>query len=538
MCGPNLGSTIPFRKVFISCTTHDLGRYRQNAAEVIKELNEEFQGKFQLVVVTMDNHVPSGDQKSAVEASMDMVRGAHWFVLIVAWYYGLVPPDRKQSVTEREYWCARDRCRSRFVFIAGEDTDDGLHRYARKEKKREPDLHEWRDNSPDSRVQAFKDVLRGHGEFQLFTDIEHFRRLLRDALKRKIDEELTQIGLGEVARDRELLLLILSQRMRIECCINEMEVLARFKRVHDHLHKIRQKGICRWRNELLGLWRQGPIDRDSENTFLDILLDIRQERLLALVERDGLSRIERDSQSPDRPFTDGLQKVLNFDLPDRQSIVSMDRKGFERKVDLFARLVQRVFSAAAFAMERQLDVLRKGYTELLKELSDARADQSLSSSQDEVLNDRLQAIEKAYNGLSEVLRCHSRWQQFHDDLERLDLETEDGRFMELELDWDSYRDSIRELLKAAEAEHMYSGYRFTQKAGRLRSFFSEEWDGAKKRKERSDNYDAMRQAFDCLFFEVDTQTLTYVNHCDERVKCYKDLLQDLEMRFRADRHHL
>ena len=522
------------KKVFISSTTSDLQEYRRKAARVIHRLNDEFSGRFQLVERTMDNQGQSGERRTAVEVSTRYVKDSDWVILIVAWNYGFVPSGGEMSVTEWEYRFAREKCDPKkpcFVFIAGEDAD-ARSPYECKDKNQEVDLHAWREfdgtrdesrqrwSENQQKLKKFKEELRlGRNkegfEFELFTDMKDFLDRLHRTLKQRIEAELTETAIKDIAKDRDLLILLLEQRTHIERCIEEMEMLARLKRVHDHLHKIRQHGISRWRKEILNLWKNGQLDGEPKEIYLETRGDILSERALIDLGRD-LHPVH------DGQLADELQYVLVFELQTRQSIAAMNREEFEQEVDFFAGLAQKAFTAANAAMKGQLDELRDGYDLLLRGLSNARRDHSLSSEQDRVLNERLDALDSQFHGLRDVLDRHGRWQDFHDKCYELDLQQEGTRLKDLKFSWDTYQRKLCQLLKDAQAEPFaIKADLLNDGANSIRAFFSGKWDASK---EISDSYASMREAFDRLFFELDTQTLTYVNHCEERVEHYKTLL--------------
>jgi len=188
---------IPMRKVFVSCTTADLWQYREEAMQVINELNDEYEERFHLGKATMDTKLQTGRGETPVNVSTNWVSQSDWIVLIVAWNYGSVPKGQEYSVTECEYQQAKKESKDCFVFIAGE-TNDSV-RYARKDEGREKvDLVDWhilpKEESKQKewlekqkKLEEFKKHLR-ESHCTLFSDLEDFCKKLKDTLKSNISE--------------------------------------------------------------------------------------------------------------------------------------------------------------------------------------------------------------------------------------------------------------------------------------------------------------------------------------------------------------
>ena len=68
-------------------------------------------------------------------------------------------------------------------------------------------------------------------------------------------------------------------------------------------------------------------------------------------------------------------------------MASLARMEFERKVNDFARSVQKAFWEADRAMRCCMDTLEKQYIALIKELSEARKEKALIAAQDRLLDE-------------------------------------------------------------------------------------------------------------------------------------------------------
>lgn len=93
-------------KVMISSTRADLMQYREVASDVIKEVAEEREETVQLIEVSMEKEIQSGDREFAVAVSKKWVEKADWVVLIVGWNYGTISTEDGAdglSVTAWEY---------------------------------------------------------------------------------------------------------------------------------------------------------------------------------------------------------------------------------------------------------------------------------------------------------------------------------------------------------------------------------------------------------------------------------------------------
>jgi hypothetical protein len=308
--------------------------------------------------------------------------------------------------------------------------------------------------------------------------------------------------------------------------IAEIKKLATLKRIHDQLHRIRQFGICRWRDEVLNLWEQGAIDGEAKEVFWEVLSDVREGIGALKVLRTDLPR------DPSIPLDERLQTALAFELPTRERMANMARTDFERKLHDFARSVQKAFSTADQAMRRRMDTLRKQYTALIKGLSDARKSQALSAQQDQVLNEGLDQVAKALDETEEVLNRHCRWQNIHNALEDLDLCSQDDFRGELDDFLKSNRDEICKLLgEVGTVLECINTEVLTSKTNAIKELVCVKPDQLGDRATTA--YTSMRKAYDDLFFDLDIAALAFVNQSDAQAKTYEERLQELERQVRS-----
>ena len=188
------------RNIFISSTTRDLNQYRQEAGEVIEQLNQDFKGRFLLNCDTMHTKVQDGERKTAVEVSRGWIRKADWVVLIVGWNYGFVPPNQKISVTEWEYIEATEQSKKCFVFVSGDPDKDGDRGYYPKREREPVPLSKWTtkdevDRNPkgwESVCRFRKELISNQGK--LFPHIDEFRNELKRTLREAVIDALTGVG--------------------------------------------------------------------------------------------------------------------------------------------------------------------------------------------------------------------------------------------------------------------------------------------------------------------------------------------------------
>ncbi|MCI0418987.1 MAG: DUF4062 domain-containing protein, partial [Acidobacteria bacterium] len=510
----------------------DLWEYRKAAYDVVNGLSAEYQGKFQLVPVTMGTEGQSGERVPAIDECINWVKESHWIVLIVAWNYGHVGQDGR-SVTECEYRYATESCKppkTCFVYIAG-DFDDGERAYI-------PDKHTvnlafWKERDKVSdidweRVVAFRNHLRDGRRFELFANLQDFKELLRNSLKRRIDRELQP-----QPRDPVFLTLLLKLKGKVALCIQTIRLLTNLKRMHDRLHKIRQLGVRRWREEVLTQWREGPLTSAAHacQTFVKGLREVEKHE-------EGLSVLLLGVSAEVPKVKEKIEKVMEItpvivhisgvdptDFSDASIKARSTPDEFEKAVDLYAGRVESAFSTANGEMLRRARELRKHYDDLQSGLSLARKQQGLTEEQDRRVGDEIELVRERFEELQTALSRHDEWQKCHERLERMDtskatqlFEDDLERFLDRLEDVSELLDDLRSSIEMSEKSDEWS-----------RKIDLVQNHSKRLKEERGEMaYDAMRKAFDDVFFDVDIATLSRVEAAERRVTDLDRALIDFE----------
>jgi hypothetical protein len=528
------------RRVFVSSTTIDLAQYRQEAEQIIDELRAEYQGRFHVEPRTMDSEGQTGEREPAEESSMQWVNTSDWIVLIVAWNYGYVAPGQELSVTELEYRHSQEGCQPRkkcFVYLAGE-VNDGEKAYQRLSPDREKiDLARWlvpgqvqMPAEHREKLKRFKDDLR-RKRYEIFSNLDDFRSLLKRSLKKRIEHELHPYDVERIIHDGRLLQVLRGLERPIRSCIEEVKLLATLKRIHDRLHKIRQFGIRRWREEVLTQWHEGRLSSEAQATFYRGLATVnlfRGELTSFLLQLPG------EPVMPAVTPKDQVQRVLQsrFDTEDGAEDLS-DRIAFEKATDLFSSRVQTAFSAINSAMLERAGVLRCCYEDLLHSLVMFQEPAMVREDKARLNRDR-EALKERHDGLQSVLSRHNYWQQMHDKLEQLDNCRGSSYFSR---DLEGFLDNCQAmicLLADADDLSLASGHmeRWQDKIGAVRRYLK-----AVNRYRDEPSYDRMRKAFDELFYDVDIETLSSVEASERSASDFEmeleELLSQVHARFPA-----
>lgn len=500
------GRTIPSRTVFLSSTTSDLASYRKVAHEVIDEINAEFIGRFSLTGSSMLSEPQSGERQTAVKVSRDWVAAADWLVLIVAWNYGFVPPGAKCSVTEWEYREAVENSKPPkkcFVFLAGGDEPgDGELAYF-PIKGKEDNLMKWKGCSGhEEELAAFKSRLRG-GPHRLFSDIDHFRKLLASTLKRRIERELAARSDGP---NLNRILLLTGLLTPVRQCISTVRTLSTVKELHDRLHRIRQFGISNWREVVLTRWQtEGEASGESKVIFLEGLSEVKDligemRALYASLTQDqqaGMPQIPRVLEH----FKDGGGYKLD------------SRRGFQASIDRFASRVEVAFSACDWQMRQVANLLRSQHQHLSSKARVALGSDRLTADERDLLRDELAQTMALHERLQSVLEQHNEWQRVHDALEVVDQS----------LAREEFEMAIAPVIDARQetAALVAKGQGLVEDPGRRKS--CEELIATVQstlsllsKGGNAKAYRAMRKAFDDLFFLVDVEVLTAVRVSGQR----------------------
>lgn len=534
------GNTIQSREVFISSTTSDLAPYRVVAQQVIDELNDEFIGRFSLTGTSMMSEPLSGERETEVEASRGWVAKANWIVLIVAWNYGFVPatePGKPAkplhewepcSVTEWEYWEAvkvsqpPKKC---FVFIAGDENDGDLE-YWPLEKAREPvNLMKFKGTSKHAdQLASFRNTLKAGRpiQYKLFSNIEHFRQGLKTTLRKKIEKELHP---PESGPDLESVVMITGLMTPLRECIDVVKTITTIKRMHDRLHKIRQWGILRWREEVLQRWEDGSeIPLQAERTSISV-----QKKVYRLIgELSGFFyTLAGELQAP---LHSVLYVIKHFDIdddsmPDRRNV-------FEKSIDLFAGRVQEAFTACNWQMVQAAAQLRLCHGQLADKSREALRSFALKPAERDLLRDELNHSKQLHERLQDVLKQHNSWQRVHDRLQRVDNERDRELFEMVIMPVIDGEKDILNLMVSATAL-VNAGERSAAWSVLIENV-QRNLTGLMKHPDET-AYDAMRKAFDVLFFEVDIETLETVEESQRRSTAIEEKLRGKEREFDASR---
>ena len=518
------------RKVFISSTTRDLAQYREVAQAVIQDVSGIFTGRFMLAPVSMDTQSQTGDPTTPLEVSRAWVRDrCDWVVLIVAWNYGYIPPGAACSVTQSEYLQAIDSDKRCFVFLPGELPDPPEYRYRALDRQLEREnLADWRGQSTDPAqiegLAKFKQQLR-EKRFDLFRDIEDFRAKLTRALTQRIINELFQT-LGPEIVD-------LGLQPPLQACFREVKLLARLKRMHDILHRIRQFGIRTWREELVASWPDdGEPPIQAQYKYLQGTPDIADLR-------GTLAGLAEDLPEPVRTALPPLGKLIGYKFP---RVPSCGKKEFIQSTEDFASWVQRLFTGCDTQMGISADRLARQYEILRDTTRSVLENKQVAPDREEALRVELDRSIQIHTRLQQVLANHRDWQQLHDELERIDygiepeLPTDDddtrarrrrhfGRTVEDLVDTGGAR--IRALLVAATDMATAHPERLTQWPG-LILLVGKHLDHFVQSPD-VDVYATMRKHFDDLFFLIDLETLEAVKTAEDRVRAIEAGLQGRDL---------
>lgn len=515
--------------VFISSTTQDLVHYRRVAIDVVESLNRNHGEHFPLHVVAMDTQRPDGERQTAVEASRSWVAAADWVVLIVGWHYGWTAPGECCSVTEWEYREAsretdpgRPNKKKLFVYLAGESTDGEWAYSPSDSRSLEPvDVSTYRPGS--EALQRFRLELRSR-TCALFRNIEDFERQLSEALSRRIFRDNAMVMGPVVAK--------LGLAEPLSHCFHKVRLLATHKRLHDALHRVRQYGVRKIREDLVKDWP----DHGS--------LPMREVARLFKVAGTVGSQLERIRSELQRAPTglkgsEDLLWVSRNELPVR---LEGTRDDFVEAIDEYASRVQKAFTGCNREMAQSARKLDSAYAGLRDAVSKALASGTLPAATRKALNAQETNSSQIHERLQGSLRNHAYWQAMHDELEQLDnnLDAEGDKATEEELGEFFARHcqsgdgkplsgrvrSMPDLLSDARAHFDSAEFGLDSwrdpmnRLGRHLKAFSTRHD--------LEVYGALRKAFDDLFFEVDTETLHTVERSEGRVDAMEAGLLGIE----------
>jgi len=199
---------VPLR-VFIGCTSWDLGPYRNRIAELVSHGFGQYSVTMEVFPLrpTGDPHAPTPD---ATSVSLEELETSQVYILLVAWRYGHVPANQPFSVTHQEYLAAINRPMPSFIFLADPSTD-GEHQdspqfpAAVRDSEQRLQLDAFRAELEKNQVKYFttqddlvNKVVAALNRYLILED----RR--RQARARRIPFKLPQRVAGFVGRDKQL----------------------------------------------------------------------------------------------------------------------------------------------------------------------------------------------------------------------------------------------------------------------------------------------------------------------------------------------
>lgn len=518
--------------IMISSTRADLAQYREEASRVIRNVASEKEKQLQLIERSMEKETQSGDREFAVAVSKRWVEESDWVVVIVGWHYGTIsnePGADDLSVTEWEYTHACHSNKKLFVFIAGEPATANQYRVSEEERE---DLKDWKDKQTSEqkdKLKKFKEKLNGH-HVEMFKNLPAFRERLEKTLKDAIDNLPPEIQPGTPLAD-----LIVTVTPSIRDCIQKVKSIAKCKRIHDHLHELRQHVIRPLREEVLSVWKEGRSLSGPRKKVIwrcmfkrsEVVGGLKEVRLSIGPDHEGL----RDSVDA------VLQRPAPWDIESDSSQAPPSREEFSEVVDEFAIAVQEAFSEADRSMDREEGNLRERYPILLEDLKRARQQQKLSSSDQQRLDDELKNVDDNRSHVKKFLTSHHAWQEAHDKLEELDSFREGNEF---ERKLKHYRGTpLAKLLRLVEEELKELASNSVTEAAVIvaasqgaplqESNLQSRSDifalNLKQLKESleslcqgagADVYDNVRKFFDDAFYYIDKRTLSEVERAHER----------------------
>jgi hypothetical protein len=508
----DLTQSVPQIVVMISSTRADLMQYREEASRVIRKVAGDCEKRVQLVEMSMEKEVQSGERELAVAVSKRWVEESDWVVLIVGWNYGTVASDPAaagMSVTEWEFRHAVELAKRTFAFVVGEPGTANEYRAGDGEGA---SLEDWKDKQDEehrAKLRAFKESLAS-AHLEYFKNLGHFGERLEKTLREATDP----IRPGTPLAD-----LLIAVGPSIQQCIDKVKVIASCKRVHDHLHELRQNVIRPILESALIQWRRDgqlgvPVATLIANKvgFAEGLVrDIAYEKQ-SLGEKGGnllavLTRVI--DMNPKIDFQN--------ELPDLEV--------FAKTVGRFSAAVQTAFTLADEAMLKDSHALDDLHIAFVTHLVAARQRRRLSPAEEAKLNEGLQRVEKNKLYLIQVLDVHHDWQYQHDRLDMLngfrrseDFDDQLANFLTNDAPQLSsmVEDATAELAQG-EADPILSGK--LASLGRNLTAIAQT--------PVLSEFDSMRKTFDDVFYQIDKRTLTAVQVSEQRVRDLESRLKEL-----------
>ena len=511
----DLPQSVPQKIIMISSTRADLMQYREEASRVIKKVAGDCERRVQLVEKSMEKEVQSGDRELAVAVSKRWVEESDWVVLIVGWNYGTISSEAAAtgiSITEWEFHHAVELEKRTYAFVVGEPGSANEYRVSDEENE---DLKDWKDKQDEehrAKLKAFKESLASR-HLEYFKNLRHFSERLEKTLREATDP----IGPGTPLAD-----LLIAVGPSIQQCIDKVKVIAACKRVHDHLHELRQNVIRPILESALIQWRS------------DGQLGVPVATLIAnkIGVAEGLVRhitYEKENIGvKDGNLLAALGRVIDMNPKIDFQNQLPDLEDCAKTVSRYSATVQTAFTLTDTAMLKDSNALDDLHVSFVTHVATVRQRCRLSPAEEAKLKDGLQRIEQNKMHLIEVLDAHHGWQYQHDKLEMLNGFRRSGDFDDQLANFlinDSPQlSSMVEKVTAELAQEDANPILSSKLALLSRNL------GAISQTPVLTVFDSMRKTFDDVFYQIDKRALGAVQESEQWVRDLETRLKELARR--------
>lgn len=465
----------------VSSTTDDLGKFREIAADAIREVQFE--------PVTQDVK-PTDGVSGASTWSLNLVDEADSFVGIIAFRYGaLSPGGEKKSYTELEYDRARKRGIPCHMFLLKPDA---------------PWLPKFVDDDK-TRVNAFRARVSSEQLGGLvvnhFADEREFRgKLFRVLLDTVVRDASTAASRSRVLKDR-----LTPAKYVLRNAHRGIKRVERLKDMHDAIHRILYFTVYPLRAAAQVLEaNRGPVDEILKNASADL-------------ERH-LSQLYRRFHDPDGAQSQTLRVALEF----------LQNEALQKVRDLYrAQTDATALRSLARGIETRLspsftelaiNLCRDELPGLILQMNDALSaiNEALGVPGNGALvgdqaRDAIQRFVKSTEGSRDALMHdiveHNKWQAIHDTLAPTFGGTDDSSVQALvvRVSWPSLHEGLRPLVESRHDSgnaRTLAAYAFELS----RTVDSAPIEPARLPKEKLlEGFQRVRTAFDDEFFTVDSE---------------------------------
>jgi predicted transcriptional regulator len=103
-------------RIYVSSTYSDLEAHRKAAIEAIRRFAEEGKKHYVDYEVFDPSALPL-EGKALLDACLNQVKDASYFVMVIGWRYGYIPQDEERSIVELEFDAAVEARIPRFCFV-------------------------------------------------------------------------------------------------------------------------------------------------------------------------------------------------------------------------------------------------------------------------------------------------------------------------------------------------------------------------------------------------------------------------------------